>query len=796
MPDTTRAVIHRGRALAIDPTSCRSLGAGVVVDATSVWFRENRLDLDPATTRRVGAYVWDAQRVYLLEDDGAAEEVDADGASLEVFASHFYARDARGIVFGNARIDLPGSVLDDLDGRRTRAFDAVLVLRDAVFVDGAPHPADPATVAAVGERAGSLSRPAFRYLVDRERVWPARADHRRIATWGRLLPDTLETQLEADPTRFRCEGDWAFDGERVWHLGTVVRDARPAGAVVLSDDWACLQEQIHYRTCATAADVRTFEVLGGDFGRDARRVWHAGEQVEELDGPSTVLCCVGGGLVGHGVETRHSLGVLRDRSGVWRLVYADSDYACGTYVAAIDGVDAGTFRIVDAEIGLAIDASGVWLVDERIHDDPTALVLLDGGYWHVAADWYWFTTRLRSLDALEHVFPGGVHAIATVRGMGTPRALGDGYLHTEAAMWHRSTRLEIDPTDAVSLGSGFVRNRDGVHHFEEIMTSRKVVEFESLGGRLDGADPSRFEVVGDNYGADARHVYHGPRQTEIDRASVQLLGGGWARDRTRIYCHGAPVDVDVASFRVLGGCRTNAYAGREHGAYAKDAHRVFRGGSILQDSYSLRDVEVNASAFELRGEFFAIDDRHVFALSRPQRLEGADPATFAALGGLWAKDAEHVYYDARRVTGAEARGCELLGDVYLRTASGVFVDGNLAQVDPDTLEAVGHGWARDATGLWHRGRRVDDADMATFGPSPLARGLMQDATTVHDAHSSVRPTRPPEACTSVGDGYWHDRTHLYFRAEELGPIDEGLVHIGGGFVQLGATLYFEGVELT
>ncbi len=631
MPDSTRTVLYRGRALPLDPATCRDLGAGVFADASTVWFGEQRVDLDPSTARRVGAYLWDAARVHLLDEFGSLLEVDADAATFEAFAVHAYARDAKGVVFGNRRIDLPGVVLDDLDGCRTRAIDTVLVIRDAVFVDGVRHEADPNTVAILGERPGSLSRPAFRFLVDRERVWPARSDYRRIATYGQLGPGTLGERLDTVASQFRCEGDWAFDGARAWHGGTEIQDAHAEGIVILSDDWARIDARIYYRAHPTDADPWTFEALGGDFGRDSTRVWHAGEHLEELDAATTVLCCEGGGLVSHGVETCDSLGVLRDASGVWRLVYADSDYSCGSYVAAIEGADPATFRIVDNVVGLAVDASGVWLVDTRIHTDPEALVILGGGYWKVAGAWYWSTTRLRALVEVERVFPETGHLIGMVRAAGAPRSLGNGYLHNDVAVWHRSTRLEIDPEAAHGLGSGFVRNRDGVYRFAEIMTSRKVVEFESMGGLLEGADPATFATLGDDYGVDADHVYFMAARTEIDRASVQLLTGGWARDKARIYCYGLPVDADPAAFRVLGGCRTNTYAGGDHGAYARDAQRVFRGASALKESYSLRNVDVNESAFELRGECFATDGRHVFALGRPRVLDGADAATFTAL---------------------------------------------------------------------------------------------------------------------------------------------------------------------
>jgi hypothetical protein len=87
-------------------------------------------------------------------------------------------------------------------------------------------------------------------------------------------------------------------------------------------------------------------------------------------------------------------------------------------------------------------------------------------------------------------------------------------------------------------------------------------------------------------------------------------------------------------------------------------------------------------------------------------VKGADPATFAAVGFKYARDAKAVYHEQRRVAGAVPRSFRVFGATgYGADEASMFYDGRkLAGADPATFRVLEADFARDRGGYYVYGQ--------------------------------------------------------------------------------------------
>jgi len=390
--------------------------------------------------------------------------------------------------------------------------------------------------------------------------------------------------------------------------------------------------------------------------------------------------------------------------------------------------------------------------------------------------------------------PTGEYARLAVRDAGPIAVLGDGFAGNRSRVWHRGQRLDLELVGAAeSLGSGFLRLGDAVFHWQEVMTSRKSVSYESLGGRLPDVDVASFAVLGENYARDRARVYHRHRATEMDRDSIELLGGGWARDAAAVYCYGYRSEADPDGFRVLGGTRSNRYAGGDHGAFASDGRIIFRGTEKLSQEYGMDKVALDAAAFEVLNEWYGRDGRHVIALLGPKLLDRVDAASFTVLDGPWGRAGRIVVYAGlgwpEHIEDAGAH-FEVVNAAYATSETTVFAHGANTSIDRASFRALGDEAAVDKAGVWFGERRIEGADPATVAISALAPGLLQDDRGVYHRGYRVTEVARADACT-LGSGYWRAGDVLYHREVKLGSIAADFELLADDIARNGGRVYFE-----
>lgn len=249
-------------------------------------------------------------------------------------------------------------------------------------------------------------------------------------------------------------------------------------------------------------------------------------------------------------------------------------------------------------------------------------------------------------------------------------ALNARFGKSASRVWYRATPIpEADSASFTVLDEHYARDRAHAWFAKTYRDSQDYFTTERvLVRRLEGADPARLKLLGQDYASDGSRVYdEGQGFGVADAASFEPLDGGFARDRAAAYFRNRPIEgAKGEGFPVLG----------QH--FAADAGAVF----------------------------FAEDGPPPAV----RRLKGADPAGFTPLSYGYARDARRAWFQDRPL-GARPEELQVLDFGYAKTATVVFYYGrpikgadaaSFAILDPVTDEAS----ARDKTGLYKDGQRV------------------------------------------------------------------------------------------
>ncbi len=155
------------------------------------------------------------------------------------------------------------------------------------------------------------------------------------------------------------------------------------------------------------------------------------------------------------------------------------------------------------------------------------------------------------------------------------------------------------------------------------------------------------------------------------------LGFGFMRDDAHVYCHDEPLrdrDGNLIEGIVIDGFRPLSQY------LATDGVRAYA-RTFTWLRFTVLDVD--AATFRRLDESHAVDANHVYFQNR--KLAGASPARFRLLNDAWGHDDRYLYHYGKRKRGA----------------------------DPATLRWVG-AYLVDAHRVWYGGRELEGADAASF----------------------------------------------------------------------------------
>ncbi|WP_333994164.1 DKNYY domain-containing protein [Burkholderia cepacia] len=240
------------------------------------------------------------------------------------------------------------------------------------------------------------------------------------------------------------------------------------------------------------------------------------------------------------------------------------------------------------------------------------------------------------------------------------------------------------------------------------------------------------------------------------------LGFGFMRDDAHVYCHDGPLrdragnlieGIAIDSFRPL-----SRYL-------ATDGVRAY---ACTFTWLRFTVLDVDAATFRLLDESHAVDANHVYFQNR--KLAGASPARFRLLSESWGHDDRYLYYYGKRMRGA----------------------------DPATLRWVG-AYLVDAQRVWYGGRALEGADAASF--------VSADEVAQDQATDRARPYRYGHADDPGPREQWERNWSPFFAARpELqgywwhaligqAVADVSTRELGGGYRVVGDQVYLHDLPL-
>jgi hypothetical protein len=295
--------------------------------------------------------------------------------------------------------------------------------------------------------------------------------------------------------------------------------------------------------------------------------------------------------------------------------------------------------------------------------------------------------------------------------------------------------LEADVATFRTVGGGYAIDASGVFFGE-----RRLVTLTAC-WKIDGADPSTFVALAHGWGVDATRTYcAGFAASHADPARLVPLTTRLATDGELVIAQMGVVPADPRTFRPLD----------EH--FAVDATRVYHG-----DTYASVVEGANPATFCALGGELGTDDQYVYWMSRT--VAGVPPETFLALSASFACSCDQVLYFYRGLHGqrhivrdrfgvkpivlarADPDTFRDIGELYGADARHAYYHSMPIELRGDArcFETLGMCLARDDRAVYFENRVVEGADPATFrlvATTTAARD--RERWYLYDAYSDYR----------------------------------------------------------
>jgi hypothetical protein len=194
---------------------------------------------------------------------------------------------------------------------------------------------------------------------------------------------------------------------------------------------------------------------------------------------------------------------------------------------------------------------------------------------------------------------------------------------------------------------------------------------------LEGADPSTFKVLNDDYAADVHHVWFHGNMIEGAEPATFVLPDSHILDLSDVL---SDVHVDDLA-----------------DAIAHDAHDYYMGDQPLHVA--------NMGGFRRIDRNWAVDSLQVYYrgtyLAYKKAVPVGDYRTFKVLNEIYAVDAKCVYYEDRILTGANPKTFVLFPSHYVHR---FYVSNNNSDTE----------YSHDGNHVYYRDSLLSDADIASF----------------------------------------------------------------------------------
>ncbi len=507
--------------------------------------------------------------------------------------------------------------------------------------------------------------------------------------------------------------------------------------------------------------------------------------------------------------------------------------------AIVDNVDPATFTVL--ELPYAKDAQHVFVggfnVDETVQSmiipdaDPNTFRVL-----HIAPSTTCAGDEFEFARDASHMFISG--NMNPVMDPNSFTYLSSSFFADRNHVYDNRGNLipDADPKSFVLLSEGLSKDKNHVYIHEQgfelddyvvikeadTVTFREIKDpifidknhvydipgFYDPNFSITSADPATFSDAGGFY-HDKNHVYelvggygeggvqYFKKLPDADPATFTSLDGRYSKDATRVYFDDRIVaSADPKTFAPV---RLAAPHPTDTDPYlpniAEDEHHVFNRDAVISGlvpgdlraigSYLTDGVSVAYDDFDQA----TYDPSVVFKL-----VAGADPKTFVDMGGGYAKDTSHVYFQGNLIGAADPASFSSLnssgsGTRYAKDKRSLFADGRKVEqngnIDFASFVILGY-FAKDKNTVYYLGGEGGSTWLPLVGANPTTFEVIPSPSTTEDPLAAGQ--------------YAKDAQHVYLNGDEIHYADPASFQVlksaYGDYYSKDATrAYYKGREI-
>lgn len=294
----------------------------------------------------------------------------------------------------------------------------------------------------------------------------------------------------------------------------------------------------------------------------------------------------------------------------------------------------------------------------------------------------------------------------------TSDKLDNGFVKKGDTIWFHDEALEnVDPNTFELVDDYFFKDKYRVHFYETYRVSQDY--FTSKRKRylpLENADPSSFMVLGDGYAKDNSTAWYLDRAFKVeDLESLTVLNHHFIKDNKTAYLDRKTIGgSDGKTFEVIS----------DH--YAKDFKKYYY-CTPFDGQYEIKPIPCHYESFVVVDYQYAKDKSSVFYEGR--KLSGAESNTFELISYGYAKDRQHVFFrnvivdkaDPSTFTAFIENENSMGETVYAKDRNGIYVnDKHFAIADLKTFKILNEKYTLDKNGVYFKMKKVKNADPASF----------------------------------------------------------------------------------
>lgn len=293
----------------------------------------------------------------------------------------------------------------------------------------------------------------------------------------------------------------------------------------------------------------------------------------------------------------------------------------------------------------------------------------------------------------------------------------------------------------------YYKDKNNVYYYDEYEGNMKTIK---------EADPKTFEGISYTFGKDKNAVYKRENKLAgVDPATFEEIDSSFTKDKNNVYYEEMPMKgVDPKTFEPF-----------VDYILVKDKNGIYKFGKTWGIDEDESDSKLVVEKVELSPEidlktlkpmenysYYSKDKNNVYYDFK--KIEGADIKSFEPLGYVIGKDKNSVYYETQKINGVDANSFESLGENFFKDKNNVYYQRSeftdnpdisykfpkIEGADPKSFEAIDNFVGKDKNSVYYETQKINGADTISF--KSLENNFFRDKKSVYYKNKKLENIKP------------------------------------------------------